>query len=34
MLGQAKLLLERFNAGKDCDLINDWKIITLFVGVS
>jgi phospholipase B1 len=32
MLGQAKLLLERFNAGKDCDLINDWKIITLFVG--
>jgi phospholipase B1 len=32
MLDQAKILLARFNTKKDCDLINDWKVITLFVG--
>jgi hypothetical protein len=34
MPDQANILLQRFNTKKDCDLINDWKIITFFVGVS
>jgi phospholipase B1 len=34
MPDQASLLLERLRSNGDCDLINDWKIITLFVGVS
>jgi len=32
MPDQANILLQRFNTKKDCDLINDWKIITFFVG--
>jgi phospholipase B1 len=32
MPDQASLLLERLRSNGDCDLINDWKVITLFVG--
>ncbi|UJR07527.1 hypothetical protein I4U23_011815 [Adineta vaga] len=32
MIDQARILIERFNSNKYCDLKNDWKVITLFVG--
>jgi hypothetical protein len=34
MIDQAHLLLERIRSHKYCDLMNDWKVITLFIGVS
>jgi hypothetical protein len=34
MLHQAEVLINRLKGGKFCDLNNDWKMITLFVGVS
>ena len=31
---QAELLLSRFRKEKSCDWEKDWKLVTLFVGVS
>ncbi|CAF3349166.1 unnamed protein product [Rotaria sp. Silwood2] len=32
MIDQAHILLDRLKSGKYCDLKNDWKIITFFIG--
>lgn len=33
MIDQAHMLVERFKSGQYCDLQNDWKVITFFIGV-
>jgi hypothetical protein len=34
MLHQAEVLIERLTNEKFCDWNNDWKLITIFIGVS
>jgi hypothetical protein len=34
MIDQAHILYERFVSNKYCDMKNDWKVITFFIGVS
>lgn len=34
MPGQANILVERIQKGNICDAQNDWKLLTLFIGVS
>ncbi len=34
MIDQAHILRERFLSKEYCDMENDWKVITFFIGVS